>query len=143
LAPAASQCLSSSVRRLALLVVIAACGDNRVVVVPQIDGDWWDISGVPDLGPINGAGQQPVDFTIWQAADGSWNLWSCIRFTNVGGNSRLFYHWQSLSLLAPSWTPIGIAMTADTAVGEVEGGLQAPHIFRDGATYHLFYGAWQ
>lgn len=106
-------------------------------------GAWTDITGVPDLGALNGPGQQPVDFSVWQAADGTWHLWSCIRFTNVGGNSRLFYEWTSPSLTAPNWTPVGIAMRADPNVGEAEGGLQAPHVFRDGATFHLFYGAWQ
>src|SRR5262245_21645270 len=96
-----------------------ACGDNAPVPGrPEIVGDWWTIAGVPDLGALSAPGMQPVDFTIWQAADGTWNLWSCIRFTKVGGHSRLFYHWQSASLTAPDWTPIGIAMEADPSVGE-------------------------
>lgn len=132
--------------RVAIACVLAACGDNaRPVerVVPVIAGDWIDITGVPDLGPLNAAGQQPVDFTVWQAADGTWHLWSCIRFTAEPGNSRLFYEWTSPSLTAPAWTPRGIAMRADPSVGEAEGGLQAPFVFEGGATFHLFYGAWQ
>ena len=127
--------------------LLAACGDNLAGspprAVPQVAGDWWNISGVPDLGALNAPGQQPVDFTIWQAPDAMWHLWSCIRFTGVGGNSRLFYHWQSPSLTASDWEPTGIAMEADPSVGEIAGGLQAPFVFRDGATFHLFYGAWQ
>src|SRR5437660_12455683 len=127
-------------RAIPLVLACAACGDDRLLPsAPEIVGDWWDISGVPDLGPLNGMGQQPVDFTIWQAADGTWHLWSCIRFTAVGGNSRLFYHWQSSSLTASNWAPVGIAMEADPDVGEVPGGLQAPYVFRDSAEYHLFY----
>src|SRR5512146_689926 len=103
--------------RVLVIVVACACGDNAFPplphAVPELAEDWWDISGVPDLGPLNGAGQQPVDFTIWQAADGTWHLWSCIRFTAVGGNSRLFYHWQAPALTAADWTPVGIAMEAD------------------------------
>ena len=127
--------------------LLAACGDNgephRTKLVPRIDGDWWSISGIPDLGELNGPDQQPVDFSVWRDANATWHLWSCIRFTKVGGNTRLFYEWTSPSLFATDWTPRGIAMRADAAFGEAEGGLQAPHVFRDGAKYHLFYGAWQ
>jgi hypothetical protein len=129
------------------VVACAACGDNVYVapaIAPQIDGEWWDFASNPDLGPLTGAGgDQPVDFTVWKAADGSWNLWGCIRFTAVGGNSRLFFHWQSPTLTARTWTPIGISMEADASVGEVPGGLQAPYVFYDGGEYHLFYGAWE
>jgi len=57
--------------------------------------------------------QQPVDFGIWQAADGSWQLWSCIRATSTPGKTRLFYRWQGKNLTDKDWTPMGIAMLAD------------------------------
>ena len=50
-------------------------------LVPRIEGEWWQISGNPDLGKFTTDRQQPVDFAIWQAADGTWQLWSCIRST--------------------------------------------------------------
>ena len=53
-------------------------------------------------------------------------LWSCIRGTAVGGNSRLFYHWQGKNLTDPDWTPEGVAMQADPSLGETAGGIQAP-----------------
>jgi hypothetical protein len=40
--------------------------------VPRIDGDWWRIAGNPDLGTFTGERQQPVDFAVWQAGDGTW-----------------------------------------------------------------------
>lgn len=49
------------------------------VLVPRIDGNFWKIAGEPDLGVYTSSKQQPVDFAIWQAADGTWQLWSCIR----------------------------------------------------------------
>ena len=127
--------------RALVLLALAACHETPTLV-PEIDGDFWRIASNPDLGAYTTAGQQPVDFSIWQAADGSWQLQGCIRFTNVGGNTRLFYRWQGASLTATDWTPIGIAMIADPSLGETAGGLQAPYVFRDGGTYHMFYGAW-
>ena len=37
---------------------------------------------------------------------------------------------------------MGIAMMADPNFGETEGGLQAPHVVREGDTYYMFYGDW-
>ncbi len=93
---------------------------------PHIVGDWWQIAGVPDLGTnLNNPGQQPVDFAIWQAADGTWQIQSCIRGTKEPGNTRLFYRWQGNNLTDTNWTPMGIAMEANTNCGETLGGLQA------------------
>ena len=58
---------------------------------PRIDGEWWQVAGDPDLGKYTNPKQQPVDFAVWQAADGTWQLWSCIRGTNCGGKTRLFH----------------------------------------------------
>src|SRR4051812_11310414 len=120
-------------RWLAAFVCLCACGDDAATVpdagalgdaavsdggaavrrVPRIDGAFWQLAGNPDLGALTGASQQPVDFAIWQAADGTWQLQSCIRATQVGGNSRLLYRWQGAALTDRDWTPIGVAMTAD------------------------------
>lgn len=110
--------------------------------VPVIDGDWWDIAGVPDLGEYNNAGMQPVDFGIWQADDGTWQLWSCIRNTAIGGHSRLFYRWEGKQLTDTNWTPKGIAMMSDPSIGEPLGGLQAPFVLKENDIYYLFYGDW-
>jgi hypothetical protein len=111
-------------------------------LVPQIDGPWWTIAGDPDLGDLTSPNQQPVDFAIWQAADGSYQLWSCIRNTKCGGNTRLFYRWESKHLTDSNWKPKGIAMQADPNFGETPGGLQAPHVVRVGDLYHMLYGDW-
>lgn len=63
---------------------LSAPGSDNILV-PQIDGDFWQVAGDPDLGKYTSAKQQPVDFGIWQAADGTWQLWSCIRYTTVPG----------------------------------------------------------
>jgi hypothetical protein len=84
-----------------------------------------------------------VDFAIWQAADGTWQLWSCIRQTKCGGKTRLFYRWEGRSLTDADWAPRGIALRADPGVGETDGGLQAPHVLRRDGRYLMFYGDWQ
>jgi hypothetical protein len=119
-------------------------GGRAAPLVPRIAGSFWQIASNPDLGPYdNRPVQQPVDFAIWQAADGTWQLWSCIRFTNVGGNTRLFHRWEGRNLTDADWTPKGIALMADPALGEADGGLQAPHVIRIGAVWHMFYGDWE
>jgi hypothetical protein len=115
----------------------------RARFVPKIDGDFWTIAGNPDLGAFSSPGQQPVDFAIWQAADGTWQLWSCIRSTRVAGNTRLFYRWQGRQLTDTNWTPMGIAFMADPGFGEIEGGVQAPFVLKAGGTYYMLYGDWE
>jgi hypothetical protein len=112
-------------------------------VAPAIDGDWWPVAGDPDLGTLTAPEQQPVDFAIWQAADGTWQLWSCIRHTRTAGNTRLFYRWQGDRITDRDWRPMGIAMQADASFGETPGGLQAPFVLKTGARYTMFYGDWE
>ena len=130
-----------------LVVVLLAAGDCSFaadqVLVPQIDGDFWQIAGDPDLSKYTSPKQQPVDFGIWQAADGTWQLWSCIRSTLAPGETRLFYRWQADKLTDSHWTPMGIAMMADPNFGETEGGLQAPYVLKEASEYYMFYGDWE
>ncbi len=111
-----------------LIAVVVQWARAESPAIPEVDGPWWQVAGNPDLGPYTSDRQQPVDFGIWQASDGTWQLWSCIRHTKCGGNTRLFYRWESPQLTARHWKPMGIAMEADPALGESKGGLQAPRI---------------
>jgi len=61
-----------------LSLAFAGVLSAQTVLVPDIDGQWWTVAGNPDLGPLTSPKQQPVDFGVWQAADGTWQLWSCI-----------------------------------------------------------------
>jgi hypothetical protein len=122
----------------------AGAGPALPRLVPSVIGPFWPVASSPDLGVYdNRPSQQPVDFSIWQAKDGTFQLWSCIRGTLIGGNSRLFYRWQAEHLTDSNWEPKGIALVADPNVGETPGGLQAPHVLRVGDTWHMFYGDWQ
>jgi len=129
----------------ALTSLIAAsllAGAAGETLVPVIEGPWWQVAGNPDLGPYTSPQQQPVDFGVWQAADGTWQLWSCIRHTRCGGNTRLFYRWEGKNLTDANWAPKGIAMEARTDLGESRGGLQAPHVVKVKGIYHMAYGDW-
>jgi len=120
-------------------------GSPKDIPVPQIDGQWWSAAGNPMDHKYATAKQEVVDFAVWQAADGSWQLWSCIRGTTAGGKdgkTRFFYRWQGKHLTDPNWTPMGIAMEADPALGETAGGLQAPHVIKLGDIWHMVYGDW-
>ena len=110
---------------------------------PELTGAWWQVAGNPDLGELNSDEQQPVDFAIWQALDGKWQIWSCIRKTKAPGNTRLFYGWEGDSITQENWTPKGIMMQADTAFGESPGGLQAPYVIKKDGNYLMFYGDWK
>jgi len=131
------------------IVVLSAtvCGDegSKQVLIPQIDGEWWQVAGSPMDHKYATERQQPVDFAVWQAADGTWQLWSCIRNTTAAGKNgktRFFYRWEGKHLTDTNWKPMGIAMEADASFGETPGGLQAPHVIKLGKTYLMFYGDW-
>jgi len=109
---------------------------------PVIDGEWWQIAGNPNLGELSSDDQQPVDFGIWQANDGTWQLWSCIRNTKEPGKTRLFYGWEGKALTDNDWEGMGIKMQADPTLGETAGGMQAPHVIREDDKWNMFYGDW-
>lgn len=112
------------------------------MLTPKIVGEWWTIATNPDLGEFSTARQQPMDFSIWQAADGSWQLGACVRGTSCGGEGRLLWRWQSDSLDDEHWQSAGLLLLADTDVGETLGGLQAPYVVSHGGRYHMHYGDW-
>jgi len=119
---------------------------KKIILVPKIDSEWWSVAINPDLGKYNTEKQQPVDFGIWQAEDGSWQLWSCIRGSNFPGTdytTRFFYGWEGQSLTSKDWKPQGIKWVADPLLGETPGGMQAPFVLKEGNVYYLFYGDWR
>jgi len=121
--------------------------------VPEVDGAWWQIARNPDLGDLTGVltkaeaeekgvrRQEPVDFAIWQATDGTWQLVSCIRNTKEVGYTRLFFRWEGQSLTDTEWEPKGIFHRADPSVGESPGYLQAPQTIIVNGIYHIFYNS--
>ena len=125
-----------------LLILASTAFAGEKMLIPQITADWWTIAGSPDLGEFTSDKQQPVDFAVWQVGDGTWQLWSCIRGTKCGGNTRLLHRWEGKQLTDPNWKPMGIAMQADPKLGETPGGLQAPHVIKHDGLHYMFYGDW-
>ncbi len=110
---------------------------RQLVHTPDITGYDWD----------NGTTDEPCDFTIFQAADGTWQLNACVRNTTYPGYSRLLFHWESADFFATDWTPLGVFEHTAASPGEPdgpdynEGALQAPHTVKDGDTYHMIYNS--
>lgn len=127
---------------IAVLLAGASAALCSAKPVPRISGEWWQIASSPDLGELSAERQQVVDFAIWRAADGSWQLWSCIRNTKEAGKGRLLHRWEGATLGQPNWQPMGIAMRANPAIGETAGGLQAPYVVRRDGKFLMFYGDW-
>jgi len=110
--------------------------------VPAIEGDWWRICEMPDLGELNGPDpqrQHVVDHGFIQAANGKWQLWACIRGTAV---SRLLYGWEGDSLEEGPWEPRGVVARARAEYGEAAGppeAIGAPFFARFDGVYYCFY----
>ncbi len=120
------------------------CSVSFALEVPRLDGGWWRIAPRgPDVSPYNNLGvHMTKDFTIYQAADGTWQLVACIADTTYPGSTRLFYRWESTSLTSADWTPQGIFWTTDMSPpGYTQGRLQAPHCFRVGNLWYMFHNS--
>jgi Glycosyl hydrolases family 32 N-terminal domain len=135
-------CLKSMVTTLFFVPACAGWG-AAPTMIPRVASEWWTVARDPDLGAYTATNQQPVDFSIWQAADGTWQLWSCIRNTRCGGVTRLFHGWEGRRLTDTDWAPRGITMEAKAELGEKPGGLQAPFVLRQEGRFLMFYGDWE
>ena len=125
------------------LISLGATEPVQEPIRPVIDGPWWSVANRPQLSDAyHSKDQEPVDFAVWQAADGTWQLWSCIRNTRCGGHTRLFYGWEGRSLTDSDWTPQGVKMESRPDLGEAPGGLQAPHVIKTDGRYLMAYGDW-
>jgi len=113
------------------------------VLLPKIVGDWWTIGRNPDIGALTGERQVAANCAIWQAADGSWQLWSHLVGTKSPGNTRLLHRWQGEKLTDTNWQPMGIAMQADPGFGETLGGLMSPFVLKQQGEYLMVYGDFQ
>ena len=125
---------------LTLLCIQILCAESVENFRPDISGDWWRVASNPDLGEWTSDIQEPVDFGIWQAADGTWQLWSCIRKTKFPGRTRIFYRWEGSRIQDSDWMPKGVTFTGDGAIGETIGGMQAPYVIKVDGQYRMYYG---
>ncbi len=129
-----------------LLIGLQGCSINKsrkkkaLNKTPELVDNWWQIAGVPNIGQYNNAAMEPVDFAIWQAADGTWQLVSCIRKCGSDGDFRLLHRWEGKNLNDTFWEPKGIFMKADSTLGEQFGWIQAPYVVKKDGIFNMFYG---
>ena len=103
-------------------------------------GRWIQLVGRPQLEKWASPNAEPVDFTIFQADDGRWQLISCIRKTTHPGAGRLLYRWSSPKL-TEGWKPEGIFLSSKSEWDHAEGRVQAPFHVKDGNKHFLFYNS--
>lgn len=108
---------------------------GQEVMVPEIEGEWKKIIDMPDLGGLNTPGVAISELAIWQAGDGSWQLWATVANTTIGGYNRLFYGWEAPPaddlLPTDGWIAKGVVFTSDTSKGELLGSVRSPYAFQD------------
>ncbi len=110
-------------------------------MVPRLDGSWIQLLGRPQLEKWHSPEAEPVDFAIFRADDGSWQLISCIRKTTHPGSGRLLYRWSSPELNREGWKPEGIFLSSRSEWNHAEGRLQAPFHVKDEGMHYLFYNS--
>lgn len=117
--------------------------EGETVRAPLLTGPFEVLAANPVLPELGSDRQEVVDHAVFQAADGSWQLWACIRHTQVG---RLLYRWNARTFEQRPYDPVGIAMRADARFGESLddwGGqewIQAPHVIRHDGAFDMVYG---
>lgn len=123
---------------------VAVAEEAVTLDIPVLDGPWVKIANREPalLGEYSNPGKQNVcDFTIWQAADKTWQMVACVRQVNwpkIG--ERLFYRWEAQNLEDPDWKEMGVFATPDEALFQYAS-IQAPHCFVfEGKTYMFYNG---
>ncbi|MBD3243452.1 MAG: hypothetical protein GF331_22875 [Chitinivibrionales bacterium] len=126
------------------------------VAAPQLSTNFRKLADTqPDISPYSYTvpNNSACDFTIFQAADGTWQLIACIRGTTYPGSTRFLYRWEAASLSRGMFVPKGIFWTSGTsgepdALGRTlgvntpytaQGRLQAPHCVKENGKYYLFH----
>lgn len=115
--------------------------ETKTPLKPSLDGPWIKLVGRPPLEKWASTKAEPVDFTVFQANDGRWQLISCIRHTTHPGGTRLLYRWSSSELLQEDWRPDGVFLSSKSDWNHAEGRLQAPFHVRESNQHFLFYNS--
>lgn len=115
--------------------------DSKRPQVPRLNGPWVQIVGRPQLEKWASPEAEPVDFTIFQADNGDWQLISCIRKTTHPGSGRLLYRWSSPELQLTNWKPEGIFLSSRPEWEHAEGKVQAPFHVKEMDKHYLFYNS--
>lgn len=126
---------------------------SRQLLIPEVSSQFWNIGPEPDLSeaglqpePVKGLQpNQPNDHCIYQAEDGKWHLWACVRHTAVG---RILCHWEADSLQQSPWNYTGEIIRASKEAGESlvewkgQEFIQSPYVIENQGKYYMFYGGY-
>ena len=131
----------------------ARLGSVQRKLRPVLSSDWWLIGPPPPQGkndlPVKLGkdgkimAYESVDHHIFQAEDGYWHLWGCVRHTGWG---RILYHWKAKNLTDSPWEDTGEFIRANAAFGESINGwgneewIQSPYIVKENDLFYMFYG---
>ena len=113
---------------------------DESIWVPQLTGEAWQIGkDSPDVSPYTGG--SACDYTLFRAADGTWQCIACIRHTSWSGKTRLFHRWEGKSMDQADWEPKGIFYKATPGIGNqtVKRSVQAPHMVEIDDQFYMFY----
>lgn len=128
----------------ATLLPLSAQNDRAAAsdpLTPRLGGPWIQLVGRPELEKWASPEAEPVDFTLFQADDGNWQLIACVRKTTHPGSGRLLYRWSSPELQREGWKGEGIFLSSRPDWDHREGVVQAPFHVKDGAKHYLFYNS--
>lgn len=130
-----------------------ALAASNTIDAPFIAGQWRLLTSPEPLASLElpPRNQEPLDppepndHHIFQAADGSWHLWACVRGTDVG---RLLAHWRTDDFFAGPWEFTGEVMRADRNAGESlvtwqgQEFIQSPFIVQHNRRFYMIYGGY-
>jgi hypothetical protein len=87
----------------------------------------------------------PNDHTVFQARDGTWHIWTCVRHTNVG---RVLCHWETDDFFSAPWRLRRDVIRADRTAGESrvdykgQEFIQSPVVVLHEGRYYMLYGGY-
>ncbi|MFW6257479.1 MAG: hypothetical protein ACOC11_01730 [Prolixibacteraceae bacterium] len=115
--------------------------NNLKPLTPALNGEWIKLCDRPQLEKWHSPKVEPVDFTVFQADDKTWQLIACVRNTTQPGSGRLLYRWSSPELERENWKPEGIFLSSKQELNHAEGRLQAPFHVKENGKHYLFYNS--
>jgi hypothetical protein len=113
------------------------------MLVPVVDGPWWQIApNAPDVGRWKTGQENVCDFTIFQSDDSQWHCIACVRGTSHFGQ-RLLFQWEAAHITNRDWKPVGILEAERGRRGQPLEftSVQAPHHIKYEGRHYLFYNS--
>lgn len=131
------------------------CQQDFPDYIPAVNGSWWQIADEDfDAGkysnkpgscePTLRDHQQVSDFTVFQAANGKWQLISAVRNTKFPRGAHFLFRWESNDITKPHWEKKGVTFTTHDfpeEAGYSTGVLYAPHCIEENGMFYMFHNS--